>query len=181
MLSIKHCPKMYDVVSYRNNKRNITNKPIIYKWWFRNEIVDQLLQGLSSEIKREKISCKGNYSLLYIGCGKNGHNRLIKYHILDSNKFHQKGVANGRLSSLRQTLCGLLGYEMSTACDKINSFIDENCKVEWYEVENINDIKRMEKEEISKNYLPLNYHNTIGMLTPQHRKLLTELKKKVRR
>lgn len=162
----------------------ITKQPIVYYWWFKVDCFQNLLSRLNSEIDLKKLVIKKydnqDYGLLYIGKGINGHDRLIKYHMHDSQNFHSTGVQNGRLSSLRQTLCGLLQLPMSTSKEMINNFMDENCAIE-FEVCDANELDRCEYEKISKNYLPLNYQNTKGVLTKRHRQILTECKKRVRK
>ncbi|MBM3456470.1 MAG: hypothetical protein FJX80_15270 [Bacteroidetes bacterium] len=120
-----------------------------------------------------------NRCLLYIGKGVNGHDRLIKYHIFDSQNFHAKGVLNGRLPSLRQTICGLLELRMSTSKNQINYFIDLNCIVE-FETCDLNELDQHESYKIKNSYLPLNYKDTKGILTPRHRKILSDCKKAMR-
>ena len=174
---------MENVYKYRELSNRITNGPIIYKWWFRIEVVSDLLKTLNGEINFNKILVRDGYALLYIGSGINGHERLINYHIIDKNNFHLTGVQNNRLSSLRQTLCGLLGQNMSSSKEIINEFMDLNCKIEWEIYNNVINKKELEKIEtaqIRENYLPLNWQNTSDILTRNHRKLLTQLKNKVR-
>ena len=161
----------------------ITTGPIIYKWWFRVEVLSDLLKILNEEIDFDKILVQDGYALLYIGSGINGHERLINYHIIDKNNFHLTGVQNKRLSSLRQTLCGLLGQKMSSSKEIIDEFMDLNCKIEWdiYKNDvNKKELEKIEKAQIRDNYLPLNWQNTSGILTRNHRKLLTQIKNRVR-
>jgi len=170
-----------DVRSFRRGKEKITKRPIIYKWWFRKQIVPLLLKPLTYEVDMNRIEYKKRYGLLYIGRAKNGHARRINYHIFDSSNFHKKGVENGRLSSLRQTLCGLLRCKMSTACGRVNKFMDKNCKIEWRIVDDSAALLKNEAAEIKSHYLPLNYQHTKHILTPNHRKILSALKKRARR
>lgn len=174
---------MEDVIKFRNSKQKITSQPIIYKWWFKYEIIDLLLNKLEPQIEKNKILVKDGYALLYVGSGVNGHDRLVKYHILDANNYHRTGVENGRLSSLRQTLCGLLGCEMTSGSETINNFIDKYARVEFevIEAKTKNELEKIETEEIRKHYLPLNWQHTKGILTSDHRKILSALKKKVRK
>jgi hypothetical protein len=176
--------KLLKVKDIRNNDIKITEKPMVYYWWFKKDVFEKLLSKLKSEIKFEKIKLKKfnsvEYGLLYIGKAKNGHERLVKYHMLDYNKFHEKGVQNGRLSSLRQTLCGLLDLPMSKSKKEVNNFMDENCIVEWEQC-TLEELNRVEETKIRGNYLPLNYQNTVGILTPKHRKILRESKKQMRK
>jgi hypothetical protein len=174
---------MIPVASIRSQNIKITNGPIVYYWWFNIACFEQLFKFLRQEIDLNQIKIKEineiHYGLLYIGKGKNGNDRLVKYHILDSQNFHTTGVKNGRLSSLRQTLCGLLNYPMSTSQNDIDKFIDENCLVDFNTCI-LEDLKNIENYEITNNYLPLNYQHTKGILTPQHRKLMTYCKKRMK-
>lgn len=161
----------------------ITSNPIIYYWWFRSDCLSNLLYKLnnvcdSSKILRATIN-DIEYALLYVGKAKNGNSRLIKYHILDSNNFHQKGVQNGRLSSLRTTLCGLLDYPMSLSKEKVDFFIAQNCMVEWGECSE-EELLIIEKEKIQSNYLPLNFQHTKNILSKEHRMILSHAKKQMR-
>ena len=174
---------MITVASIRNQNIVITNQPIIYYWWFKTSCFNNLFKLLGLEINNQRILKRKfneeEFGLLYIGKGKNCHDRLVKYHILDSQKFHDNGVQNGRLSSLRQTLCGLLQFPMTKSKEEINNFIDNNCIVE-FETCLLQDIDVMEHKKITSNYLPLNYQNTKGILTTPHRKILRDSKKNMR-
>lgn len=176
--------EILNVESIRRLQTKITKDPIVYFWWFNDICIENLLFFLQNEIDLNRISKKtinGKvYNLLYVGKGKNGNERLIKYHILDSQDFHRTGIVNGRLSSLRQTLCGLLEYPMSTSKLLVNEFIDNNCIVEFQKctLEELNDF---ENRMIVNNYLPLNHQNTKGILTEKHRKILTECKKRMKK
>jgi hypothetical protein len=168
----------------RENELKITKEPIVYYWWFKTNIFGNLLSKLETEIEFERIELKKindiEYGLLYIGQAKNGNDRLVKYHMLDYSNFHQKGVENGRLSSLRTTLCGLLDLPMSESKIAINEFMDENCIVEWENC-TLSELNEFEQTKIKGNYLPLNYQHTKGVLTSKHRKILSESKKRMRR
>ena len=172
------------VEEIRLNEIKITNEPIVYYWWFKTEIFGVLLSKLNSEIDLNKVKRKlfgeTEYGLLYIGQAKKGHDRLVKYHILDSNDFHRKGVENGLLSSLRTTLCGLLELPMSLSKEEVNGFMNNNCIVEWENC-TIDELNELEKNRIQSNYLPLNYQHTKNILTKKHRKILSESKKLMRK
>lgn len=175
---------MKKVAEIRSENIKITRESIVYFWWFKINCFEQLLGSLNEEINHNKIKLleigNDNYGLLYIGKGKNGHERLINYHIHDSQNFHGKGVQNGRLSSLRQTICGLLELPMSTSKTFINEFMNENCLVDYY-VCDINQLDIIEHKEIRGNYLPLNYQNTKDILSEKHRRILSDSKKRMRR
>lgn len=174
---------MIAVKDIRDKDLRITNKPIVYYWWFKTSCFEQLLALLKEEIDFGRIVIKEihqePYGLLYIGKGKNGHDRLVKYHIHDSSNFHTKGVQNGRLSSLRQTLCGLLQLPMTSSKNAINSFMDDNCMVE-FKTHVLESLDGIEKEEITNNYLPLNSQNTQRTLTTKHRTILSACKKRMK-
>lgn len=174
----------YSVEEIRQNEIRITNEPVVYYWWFKTEIFGQLFKKLNSEVDLNKVKRKSfgqiEYGLLYIGQAKKGNDRLVKYHILDSNNFHKKGVDNGLLSSLRTTLCGLLELPMSLSKEDINEFMNKNCIVEWENC-TIDELNELEKKRIQSNYLPLNYQHTKDILTKKHRKILSEAKKLMRK
>lgn len=171
------------VENIRLQDTKITKEPIVYYWWFKTSCFENLLNLLYTEIDFERILIREikreAYGLLYIGKGKNGHDRLVKYHIHDSQNFHTTGVQNGRLSSLRQTLCGLLELQMSSSKNIINTFMDNNCIVE-FETCSLQNLDTIEHEKITTNYLPLNYQNTKNILTSRHRKILSDCKKRMR-
>lgn len=172
------------VQELKNQALKITNEPIVYYWWFKTSICNTLLHKLQSEIdesKIKRIQFDGKeYCLLYVGQAKKGHDRLVKYHILDASNFHEEGIENGFLSSLRTTLCGLLDLPMSLSKTAINNFMDQNCMVQWENCE-LAALNEREKERIRSNYLPLNYQHTKGMLTKEHRKILSHSKKMMRK
>jgi len=175
---------MITVKNIREQEIKITKGPIVYYWWFKTSCFNELFSNFpKNEINFNKLLFKEieneTFALLYIGKGKNGNDRLIKYHILDSQNFHNSGVENGRLSSLRQTLCGLLNLRMSKSKVSVDDFMDKNCFVE-YEACIIDQLDNLENEKIRNHYLPLNYQNTKGILTSSHRKILSESKKQMR-
>jgi len=177
---------MITVENIRRNNIRITPEPIIYYWWFKTNCFGVLFELLDAEIDYERIRTKEinkeTYGLLYVGEGKNGHDRLIEWHILDSQNLHKTGVKNGFLSSLRQTLCGLLKLPMSSSKQMINDFMDQNCFIE-FETCNLKALleDKLETVIIKKNYLPLNWKNTSGILTKEHRRILTDCKNRMKK
>jgi hypothetical protein len=172
------------VKEIRSNQLKITNEPIVYFWWFKTVFTLKLLSKLNDELNFEKIKTKEinglDYSLLYIGQAKKGYDRLVKYHMLDTNNFHSKGVENGRLSSLRTTLCGLLDLPMSQSKKEIDDVMDNNCIVEWDNC-NLEELDKYEQHNIKSNYTPLNYQHTKDILTKNHRKILSQSKRAMRK
>ena len=144
---------MMTVANIRSQDIRITKDSIVYYWWFKTACFEQLLNLLNHEIEFDRILVKEidgePFGLLYIGKGKNGHDRLVKYHIHDSQNFHITGVENGRLSSLRQTLCGLLNFPMSISKVAINNFMDNNCIVE-FETCLLQDLDTIEYDKIGE-------------------------------
>lgn len=157
---------------------------IIYYFWFNKNCFNELFKLLEEVIDYSKIKIKKfneeEYGLLYIGETKIGYKRLIEWHILDSQNLHEKGVINKTLSSLRQTLCGLLELEMSKSREKITNFFLKNCIIEYEECEK-DKLKEIEKEKIKSFYLPLNYQHTSKNLTKRHREILSDSKNKQRK
>jgi len=91
---------MHPVKSIRKGNILVDKTPIVYSWWFKDSAAKKLLNKLGDYISWQdvcKTTLKGEcYFLLYIGKGKNGHTRLVEYHILDKSDFHTKGIKNGR-------------------------------------------------------------------------------------
>jgi hypothetical protein len=175
------------VSDIRKKHIQITRNSIIYYWWFKLECLPTLLRNFEKgncPVDLSKIRTfnfeNTEFALLYVGKGKNGNGRLVKYHIHDSSDFHSKGVENGRLSSLRTTLCGLLNLPMSQNREAINNFMDDYCMVEWIEVDQ-ETLDELEQARIRMEYLPLNYQHTLGILTNDHRKILSNSKKEMRK
>lgn len=174
------------VADIRKNNIQITRNSIVYYWWFKLECLPTLLSNFEKgncpvDLSKVRMHRFDNieFALLYVGKGKNGDGRLVKYHIHDSSDFHSKGVENGRLSSLRTTLCGLLNLPMSQSREAINHFMDEYCVVEWIEVDQ-ETLDEIEQDRIRREYLPLNYQHTHGILSKEHRRILSSSKKAMR-
>ena len=58
--------------------------------------------------------------------------------------------------------------------DKKRSSSNSSTKIDLQELDNL------EHQKIRNNYLPLNFQNTLGILTSNHRKILTQSKKRMR-
>lgn len=170
---------MKSIREIRAGNVEITQGPIVYFIWVKTEILDSLFATVRCHICIDKVKIKEGYSLVYIGKALNGSDRLLKYHILDFWNFHKKGVLNGRLSSLRQTICALMGWQMSDSKEQLEEFMDQYFAVEWLGVAP-EGLRSVEVEKIKQNYLPLNYHHTGLYLSKAYRKVLTTLKKNVR-
>lgn len=126
----------------------ITNCSGVYCWWFRKNAAETLIANIpltESETKRISKRIIGNdeYWALYFGISKDMLNRA-KWHILQKHTLST--VINGALSTLRQTLSGLLGNRMTESENIVNQFIDDNCYWEW---EYDTNPKLRESEELS--------------------------------
>lgn len=144
------------VINIRNNINNLSVEPVIYKWWFK-----ELPNALSCHpsIDFDKIAQKQfngvNYYALYVGIGVNCRQRF-KWHI--GQKHTTSAVHHGFLSTLRQTFSALLGFDMTQSESVVNSFIDDNCLIEWtlYPGYTKKDIESIETQTIQAGYYPLN-------------------------
>ena len=183
MIDYNKACDMHPVTAIRHGKISVDSSPIIYYWWFKESSVKILLRKLHDYILWNELSFKNvngqKYVLLYVGKGKNGKARLADYHILDKSNFHKTGIANSRISSLRASICGLLDITMSSGKNDVDKFIDENCLVNWT-VEK-GDLKTAELISIESNYLPLNDHHLNSIYAKEHRKIIRDCKKNMRK
>jgi len=174
---------MYAVKEVRSGNILVEENPVVYRWWFKQSAVKKLLKKLNKYIIWDDLCEQNihgqNYVLLYVGKGNSGKGRLVDYHILDKNNFHKTGILNGRISSLRASVCGLLDIPMSTGRAFIDSYFDNNCYVEWSVIKT--DLKDAETKDLKSKYLPLNDHHLKSVHAKTHRKILRECKKKMRK
>lgn len=148
------------VAEVRKRLPNVTDKdPVIYQWWFRADAVSNLLRQIGEDsqkpgIVRERIRGKV-YLALYVGKGKSCRERF-SWHIRQHHD--ERTVRHGFLSTLRQTLCGLLGVNAVGGEEAVNSFMDKYCVLEWTCYPGISpaDLGKLEIERISAGYFPLN-------------------------
>jgi hypothetical protein len=68
---------------------------------------------------------------------------------------------------------------MSTSKGIIDQFMDENCVVE-FKICKREELDEMEQDEIKRNYLPLNYQHTKGILSVKYRRIFSQSKKNMR-
>ena len=137
-------------VRLSQKQSGITNRSGVYCWWFRRDAAETLIANIpltESETKRisKRIISNDEYWALYFGISKDMLNRA-KWHILQKHTL--SAVRNGRLSTLRQTLSGLLKNRMTESENVVNQFIDDNCYWEWeYDA----DPKLRESKELSSD------------------------------
>lgn len=144
-----------------NGNRPVDARHGVYTWWFKVDTAKTLLKPLGQtcdfERIRKRIIDGKEYAALYFGIagGKDGLSGRAKWHICQR---HSKSSAtSGYLSTLRQTLCALGGYDMSDPYGEtwVNRLMDGNCYWEWQYTDNA---KAIESTELSTNYYPLNIH-----------------------
>lgn len=138
----------------------VENRPGIYIWWFKDSAAKSIMGQLGLLKHMDRLLAKKingeNCRALYFGIagGKSGLLGRIKWHVCQ--KHTESTVKSGYLSTLRQTLCAINGYDMSKGESITNAFIDGNCYWEWKYTESETDAETIEKNELRTNYYPLN-------------------------
>ena len=144
------------VINIRTSLKTLPQDPVVYKWWFK-EIPNLVLNHPKIETNRIEQREWGNtnYYALYVGIGVNCKQRF-KWHI--GQKHTSSAVNHGLLSTLRQTFSALLGVDMTQSESVVNSFMDDNCLIEWtlYPGYTKKDIESIETQTIQAGYYPLN-------------------------
>lgn len=143
-----------------NNTATIRPTPGIYRWWFKVSTAKNIIKVLNNRYDISQLLHKNiegaDYVAMYFGeAGGKGLLRRIGDHV---SQHHTKALAdNGGLSTLRQTLCAVGGYDMSDPAGEtyVNKVIDE-CWWEWEYTQNAQAAKEMETTELSTNCYPLN-------------------------
>ena len=139
-----------------------------YIWWFPEEVANELIEHLT--VDRQKIQVKEIYGQLYyalyfgIASSKGGLRQRIKWHTAAINPHTAACVRNRTLSTLRQTICGLMGLPMvgKETQDDVDEII-EKCYWEWTEHDNPHEIELNQLNNENACY-PLNIkeNNTIS-------------------
>ena len=137
-------------------------KPGVYRWWFREDIAEDLLNGCfgltsSDGIFQKEIDGK-SYLALYFGISPSLDTSL-NWHICQ----HQQSAA---LSTLRVTLCTLLTeskFETSAGVIEdgiaryiVDAFIDNSCYIEWEHTATEAEAEEIEQREFDMYWYPLN-------------------------
>ena len=167
---------MQSVKDIRSNQIVITNKPILYTWWFKTICLPQLFELLHTEIDFDKLLTKlfdnESYALLDIGWARIGHCTVVEYNMLDLRNYHERGLEMGTLAMLRKVLCGLLQLPMTKSRAKVNDFMDENIAVEYQEYE-LEMLESLLDSKTELYYLPLRYYrNKNTNFSESHRNIL---------
>lgn len=185
------------VSEIRSSKDGIGKDVGIYCWWFRDDCVETLLKRVFREVdferlqkakEQHKVIDGVKYTALYIGiaAGKNGVLGRFKWHI--EQKHTVSNVTRGYLSTLRRTLSALLGFKLLKSGtevnlksqEKLNTFINENCVLEWsyYPGKTKKELETKENKNINAGYFPLNIQGN-GRVSKELRKKLGEMRKAI--
>ena len=166
--------KKQQVKKLRINSSVIDSKPGIYRCWFKKSCVGTLLKPINGLINMTELQhCSFedvDYVALYCGESKDVHQRIL-WHI--SQNHTQSAVNSGFLSTLRQTICALMGMNMTNATKKINDFMDEKCLFEWEYTNTVKDAKRKEIVELKNNYYPLNIQHNKAVSNDTQKKIVS--------
>ena len=134
----------------------VNKSPGIYAWWFKEEAARQLLKPLEGvDISRlQARDIEGEHCLaLYFGISRDLRGR-IRWHV--AQKHTPSAISRGFLSTLRLTICALLGLPASVAEQAVNDFMDANCYLSFAHVLTLAETEAEEADELSTNYYPLN-------------------------
>ena len=184
------------VCEIRSSKEGIGKDVGIYCWWFKDDCVESLFKKVSKDIEWNRLAKEtqqhkkiGNvkYTALYIGIAadkKKGILARFKWHI--EQKHTVSNVSKGFLSTLRRTLSALNGFKLlksstevdSNSQEKLNTFIDKNCVLEWnyYPKQSKKDLAAIEDEIINSGYYPLNIQGN-KQTSKELRKKLGDMRK----
>ena len=159
-----------------------------YVWWFPQEEANALIKPLKEfidadklrKVQVEQIDGKTYYALYFgIASKKGGLLQRIKWHTVEITPHTAACVRSRTLSTLRQTICGLMGLPMvgTETQEKVDEII-KKCYWEWTEHENPHEIELNQLNNENACY-PLNIkeNNTISR---ECRKELMLLRSKAR-
>lgn len=136
--------------------RTLIKSPGIYVWWFKEEAAWQLLKPLEpvdhSRLARRTIDGEP-YVALYFGISRDLCGR-IRWYV--AQKHTPSAISREFLSTLRLTICALLGLPASVAEQAVNDFMDANCYLSFAHVPTFAEAEAEEADELSTNYYPLN-------------------------
>lgn len=158
------------IESVKNLRRQITdaNSPVLYKWWFKYDkrIWDKFVSNGIDTARLEVRNIDGeDYYALYVGIGTSCISRF-RWHIIPSVPHTPSAAKAGTISTLRQTLCALMGIKMVKGEQYVNNYIDSNCVIEWNTLSpNISreELKSEEKKTIQGGYYPLNIQENTSL------------------
>lgn len=185
------------VSDIRISKEGIGKDVGIYCWWFRDDCLKNLLNEISdlvdlnrlyTENEQHKVLNGSKYTALYVGiaAGKDGIFGRFKWHI---NQRHTvSNVQKGYISTLRRTISALLNFKLLKngtevnlqSQENLNSFMDENCVLEWnyYPKKTKKELEHIEDEIINSGYFPLNIQDN-KQISKELREKLSEIRKNI--
>lgn len=144
-----------------------------YVWWFPQDEANALIEPLKEfidadklrKVQVEQIEGKTYYALYFgIASKKGGLLQRIKWHTAAINPHTPACVRHRTLSTLRQTICGLMGLPMvgTETQEKVDEII-KKCYWEWTEHDNPHEIELNQLNNENACY-PLNIkeNNTIS-------------------
>lgn len=154
-----------------------------YVWWFPQEAANKLIEPLKKFIDDDRLEIiqvelfDGQpYYALYFGIAskKGGLLQRIKWHTAAINPHTAACVRHRTLSTLRQTICGLMGWPMAGEQTQrlVNDIIRE-CYWEWKEDDNPHKTEKELLNNVNACY-PLNImgNNTISKECRKELKIL---------
>ena len=113
------------VKSLRNNIQKLPDKPGIYAWWARENELQIILNSLNLQYAAIKNSLEeqNGYYCVYVGiAARESVKSRLSWHIKQQNTI--SSVKSGFLSTLRQSLAGILNVPMTDTA-RVNAFMDE--------------------------------------------------------
>lgn len=182
------------VSDIRITKDGIGKDVGIYCWWFRDDCLKNLLNEISelvdlnrlnTEKEQHKVLNGSKYTALYVGiaAGKDGILGRFKWHI--NQKHTVSNVQKGYISTLRRTISALLNFKLLKngaevnlqSQENLNTFIDENCILEWnyYPKKKKKELEHIEDEIINSGYFPLNIQGN-KQISKEMRDKLSEIR-----
>ena len=153
-----------------------------YIWWFPEEVANELIEHLT--VDRQKIQVKQivgqPYNALYFGIAssKGGLRQRIKWHTAAINPHTAACVRNRTLSTLRQTICGLIRLPMVGTQGDVDKII-EKCYWEWEKHATPHVIEKRELNNVNACY-PLNIRGN-NTVSKECRKKLIRLRSEFRK
>lgn len=159
---------MIESVKKLRSRINAADSPVFYKWWFKHDgrLFDIFVEHNVDKEKLEKKFIDGvEYYALYIGIARSCISRF-RWHIIPSVHHNSSTVKARTISTLRQTLCALMGVKMVKGEQYVNKYIDSNCVIEWNTLlpnTSMEDLKSEEKKSIQGGYYPLNIQENTSM------------------
>lgn len=152
-IPVSHLRKL---IAVRQLGTVVDKSPGIYVWWFKEEAAWQLLKPLEpvdhSRLARRTINGEPCVAL-YFGISRDLRSR-IRWHV--AQKHTPSAISKGFLSTLRLTICALLGLPASVAEQAVNDFMDANCYISFAHMLMLAETEAKEADELSTNYYPLN-------------------------